>query len=247
MRPYYQDGYVTIYHGDCMEILPKLGKFELLLTDPPYGVTQQKWDNTECVAGVIEYAYLAVFTVGERLLANLIYKLPEKFRHIWIWDRVNRYTDFLNADKRPMRSHELIAVFSEGTNYQFNPLYRLGSYKTRNTKPSNGNGSYGQNKAQPYGKIKKGLHPRSIISFPGCKTNSQMHPTEKPLSLYEYLLRSYPGGMVVDPFAGSGTTGRAAKDLNRRAILIEKEEKYCEIAANRMKQEVLPLWSANSE
>jgi site-specific DNA-methyltransferase (adenine-specific) len=239
MTPYYQDDACTIYHGDCRGILPTLGRFDLLLTDPPYGVTQQGWDVTDSVAEVVAASPLAVFTTGERLLAALIGRLPERYRHIWVWDRVNRDTDFLNASRRPLRSHELVAVFSVQAQYDFLPVKRSGSYITRRSQAGNGNGSYGDNDATEYGKAIDGLHPRSIIAFKGAKTNTQLHPTEKPVSLYEYLLQSYPADLTVDAWMGSGTTLVAAKNCGRRAVGIELEERYCEIAANRLSQGVL--------
>ncbi len=74
------------------------------------------------------------------------------------------------------------------------------------------------------------------------RTGNNLHPTEKPVQLISTILQANVGGTILDPFAGSGTTGRAAKDLGRKCVLIEREEKYCEIAARRMAQEVLPLF-----
>ena len=238
-QPYYQDSDCVIYNADCRQVLPLLGRFDLLLTDPPYGVTNQKWDSIESVKDVIEAAPLAVFTTGERLLAALIGALPNQYRHIWVWDRVNHNTDFLNAGRRPMRSHELVAVFSREAKYTFEPVKRAGSYVTRQSQASNGNGSYGNSNAQGCGTVKDGLHPRSIVAFPGSKTNSQCHPTEKPVALYEYLIQSYPAEITVDPYMGSGTTLVAGRNCGRRCIGIEREEKYCEIAAKRLEQGVL--------
>jgi site-specific DNA-methyltransferase (adenine-specific) len=226
---------------DCRQVLPFLPKFDLLLSDPPYGVTQQSWDSTEAVAEVIGDSPLSVFTVGERLLASLITTLPKMYRHIWVWDRVNHNTDFLNAGRRPMRSHELVAVFSKKAQYKFEPVLRPGHHKVRQTQEvSNGNGSYGNKKPeQGYGTIKTRLHPRSIIDFRGSKSNSQLHPTEKPVPLYEYLLQTYPAELTVDPWMGSGTTLVAAKNCGRKAIGIEISEAHCESAAKRMSQGVL--------
>lgn len=239
IEPYYQDENCTIYNGDCREILPELGEVDLVLTDPPYSVTQQRWDSSDGVLEVVRDSRLAVFTTGERLLAELICALPTQYRHIWVWDRVNRFTDFLNASRRPMRSHELVAVFSQEPNYVFCPQKRRGELKVRQTNTSTGNGSYGIKQPEKgYGTVKTKLHPKSIISFKG-RGNPSLHPTEKPRALFKYLLETYPSNLTVDPYMGSGTTLRAAKDLGRKAIGIEIEEKYCEIAAKRLAQEVL--------
>jgi hypothetical protein len=239
-EPYYQDDAVTIYNADCRQVLPFL-QFDLLLSDPPYGVTQQEWDTIDSVFEMIRLAPLAVFTTGERLLAHLINAMPDRYRHIWVWDRVNHNTDFLNASRRPMRSHELIAVFSKNPQYKFQPVMRPGFHKVRQTQSvTNGNGSYGNKNAEKgYGTIKTELHPRSIIDFPGSKSNSQLHPTQKPVALFEYLMQSYPAALTVDPWMGSGTTLVAAKQLGRKAVGIELNEKYCEIAVKRLQQGVL--------
>lgn len=240
IEPYYDQDGITIYCGDCRDVLPTL-QVDLVLTDPPYGVTQQEWDTIESVRDVIASAPLAVFTTGERLLAALIQELPKQYRHVWVWDRVNHNTDFLNAARRPMRSHELVAVFSIEAQYTFEPIKRPGYHKVRQTQPvSNGNGTYGDKKPeQGYGTVRTELHPRSIIEIAGSKSNTQCHPTEKPVALYEYLIQSYPAEITVDPYMGSGTTLVAARNCGRRCVGIEREEKYCEIAVRRLAQKRL--------
>lgn len=235
-----RDG-ITLIQGDCRKVLPHINEdCALVLTDPPYGVTQQEWDEIDAVEDVILWSSLAVFTTGERLLAKLIQKFPHAYRYTWVWDRVNRYTDFLNSARRPMRIHELVAVFSDEAQIEFSPVMRPGFQVSRRTQGGTANGSYGSfSAARDVGVEKTELHPESIISVPGGKTNSQLHPTEKPVELFAYLLRTYPAAVTVDPFVGSGTTLVAAKQLNRRAIGIEINERYCEIAANRLRQEVL--------
>lgn len=237
-QPYYDRDGITIYHGDCRKILPSI-QFDLLLSDPPYGVTQQEWDNVDSVFEMVMLAPLAVFTTGERLLATLIHSMPNRYRHVWVWDRVNHNTDFLNAGRRPMRAHELIAVFSKEPQYTFEPVKRSGYTKVRQTQDSTGNGSYGNKKPeQGYGTVKTELHPRSIIEFAGHKETNR-HPTEKPVPLYEYLIQTYPAELTVDPWMGSGTTLVAARNCGRRCVGIELEERYCEVAAKRLSQGVL--------
>lgn len=139
-----------------------------------------------------------------------------------------------------MRIHEMIAVFSDDANYPFDPVFRPGRQVSRRTQAGSANGSYGNfNVIRDVGTVKTELHPESIISIPGGKTNTQLHPTEKPVELFNYLARCYPHDMTVDPFAGSGTTLVAAKQLGRKCIGVEINEAYCEIAANRLRQEVL--------
>ena len=234
-KPYFEKGGITIYHGDCRKILPLI-QFDLLLSDPPYGVTQQEWDNVDSVFEMVMLAPLAVFTTGELLLATLIHSMPNRYRHVWVWDRVNQNTDFLNAGRRPMRSHELIAVFSKDAQYSFEPQKWRGDIHGKRGVSNCGNGSYGE-----FGTVddeSEMKHPRSIVSVPGG-VGKRLHPTEKPVPLYEYLIQTYPADLTVDPWMGSGTTLVAARNCGRRCVGIEMEERYCDIAANRLAQGVL--------
>jgi len=240
IKPYYDHGGITIYNCDCREILSELEPVDLVLTDPPYNVTQNEWDKWDAVDVLLDYP-LAVFTTGERLLAYLINKAPDRFQYIWVWDRVNKFTDFLNASTRPMRQHELIAVFGEQKNIKFNPIKRNGYTKIRRRLPQR-KGNYGSHGPEPnYGDVKTELHPSSIIQFKSGSSREGEHPTQKPVALFRYLAETYLSEIILDPFMGGGTTLVAAKELKRRAIGIEIEEKYCEIAVKKLAQEVLPI------
>ena len=199
MKPYYQDNAVTIYCGDCREIVPALGKFDLLLTDPPYGIgiasnpVRQKhakmdWDaetpSPWVLEMAIEKARLAVVWGGN------YFNLPPQ-------------QCFLAWDKMQPENFSLAMLEQAWTNLK--------------------------------GPAK--MFRKSVLSY------SKDHPTQKPVELMAWCIGLAGEGVetILDPFAGSGTTGRAAKDLGRKAVLIEREEKYCEIAAKRMGQEVLAL------
>jgi len=200
VKPYYQDSAVTIYHGDCMEIAPQLGRFDLLLTDPPYGI-------------------------GKILHGG--------------WSQRTR--DTMYWDLKPVDIYPLIKLAKNaivwGANYyQFRPSRGWLVWVKRNALPSMANVELAWTSFD-----KNSKYFDTTIS----STNAErvQHPTQKPLALIKWCLL-YAGDVhtILDPFAGSGTTGRAAKDLNKTAVLIEKEERYCEIAALRMSQEVLPLF-----
>lgn len=205
LAPYYQDSAVTIYHGDCREIVPQLGKFDLLLTDPPYGIgfasqptmqqraagfRPQGWDASadhETVLRCVDSANKAIVWGGNYFL------LPPSKSYL-VWDKGASFKGRTFAECE-------MAWTSLGINakiFQFNHLSDSASYQ---------------------------------------------HPTQKPLELMTWCisLAGDSAKTILDPFAGSGTTGRAAKDLGRKATLIEREEKYCEIAAKRMAQEVFNL------
>ena len=202
MKPYYQDSAVTIYHGDCREVVPTLGRFDLLLTDPPYGIGKEKWD-----VEFPEYAINLFFSVSEKVCV-----IPG----IWALGR---------------------CIQDMGSRF----CWVVAGHK----KDGMTNGKIGINKWQPavlggsVGRIGSDAFDFSQVDKDGV--GLVFHSCQKPLSFMHWLVEklTVSGNTVIDPFAGSGTTGRAAKDLGRKAVLIEREEKYCEIAARRMGQEVL--------
>ena len=197
MKPYYQDSSVTIYHGDCRDIVPQLGRFDLLLTDPPYGL-------------------------GTKLHGGSWGTNFEK----WDFEAPNLCNLISQCDKS--------CVW--GGNYFVLPVSRGWLVWVK----PDANGTIGKAELA-WTSEDRIIH---YISHTIAATNAERngHPTLKPLRVITWSLSLFPEAQtILDPFAGSGTTGRAAKDLNKTAVLIEIEEKYCEIAANRMCQEVLNL------
>jgi DNA modification methylase len=219
MRPYYQDSAVTIYHGDCREIVPTLGRFDLLLTDPPYGI------GYVVKPSIVGKGNRRIMMGGK----PAIFGDDEPFDPSFMMDSAKKKITF-------------------GANYYSDKLPVSGAWITWD-KTGGGRGpdnnfadvelAWSNIGKQPviFHHLWKGLVRDSEA---GEKT---LHATQKPIQLMQWCI-SLAGDDVVtilDPFAGSGTTGRAAKDLGRKATLIEREEKYCEIAAKRMAQEVLAL------
>ena len=216
MIPYYEDDAVTIFHGDCREILPGLA-FDAVVTDPPYGIgyeqtigTARQWgtiagDESDALARwVIEAVHptpMLVFGINHFPTA-----LPEPGR--WIcWDKrlSERVDRMLGA---PFELAWMNGPDKAGFMYR---IQHAGAV----------NADRGANNAN---NVKR------------------LHPTQKPVVLFRRLLADhFPTGVILDPFMGSGTTLRAAKDLGRKAIGIELEERYCEAAATRLGQEVLAL------
>lgn len=210
MTPYYQDDAVTIYHGDCREILPGLPKFDLVLTDPPYGINLNKHRNNngqdwyvhgdkDQQAGFEALAMLDDLPTA--VFAHCMKPWPGPWRQFLVWDKGPAVGGGGDVSKCWKQSWELIQI--------------------RNTPPLNG--------PRDEGVIRHHISPQDL----------QYHPTQKPLGLLIYLIQKIPSTLILDPFMGSGTTLRAAKDLGKKAIGIEIEEKYCEVAAKRMAQEVL--------
>lgn len=202
MTPYYDSDGITIFHGDCREILPTLDPVDLVLTDPPYGIA---WDtqysrfskgrsNKQPVAndcGELDLRFL--FDSSEQIIFGANSLVLDRVGSLLIWDkRCDDGFAFLSDGEA--------AYWSEGT----------------------------------------GVYIHSVNAQRFRSTNGGHHPTQKPIELMRWCIKkSKATGMICDPFMGSGTTLRAAKDLGRKAIGIELEEKYCEIAAERLRQGVL--------
>jgi site-specific DNA-methyltransferase (adenine-specific) len=251
MTPYYQDDAVTIYHGDSMDLLPRLDPIaDLVLTDPPYGETSLAWDTG--VRGLLrgwldlcEAVTSSLWCFGSLQFFMDMARVGECAR--WkrsqevVWEKHNGSA--FHAD-RFKRVHELITHFYQGA---WEDVYKLPvttpdatarTVRKKGRPPHTGN--IGDNLY-----ISHDGGPRlmtSVFHVSSCHGYAE-HPTQKPVDVVIPLIQYScpPTGTILDPFMGSGTTLRAAKDLGRKAIGIEIEEKYCEIAARRMSQEVLAL------
>lgn len=238
--PYYSENGITIYHGDCREILPQLDPVDVVITDPPYGVTSLVWDaRVAGWASLLNAANLWCFGSFRFFMSEPF----EGWAHAQelIWEKHNGSN--FHAD-RFRRVHEIVAQFYRGdwADIYKSPVYTLDACK-RTVRKKSRPAHCGNIDATPYESVDGGpLLMRSVIFAKSCHGEAE-HPTQKPLSVVMPLIKySCPnGGTVLDPFMGSGTTMRAAKDLGRKAIGIEIEEKYCEIAVKRLAQEVLAL------
>jgi len=208
MKPYFDDGQCVIYHGDCREILPTLGTFDLLLTDPPYG-HGDKWS-------------------GGTWASNPIYSAAFE------WDSSPVEQDLLDSC---VASAGRAIVW--GGNYYSMPPSRcwLAWCKTSRMKTMADFELAWTNRDAPSKAFDEHRNP----------DGKRQHPTQKPLSLFLWCIGLEPAESVLDPFMGSGTTLRAAKDLGRRSVGIDLEERYCEIAAKRLSQQVLGFGEPEKE
>jgi len=208
MKPYYQDSAVTIYHGDCREILPSLPKVDLVLTDPPYGM------NFVSNYRVVKHMAIANDDSLPLELIELAIEKAERAAYIFCrWDNLAQMPkpkSVLAWVKNNWSMGDL--QHEHGRQWEACCFYARGGHEFIKRIPD-------------------------VIT--ADRTGNELHPTEKPLALMGRLIQCNVGELILDPFMGSGTTLRAAKDLGRKAIGIELEEKYCEIAAKRMAQEVL--------
>jgi site-specific DNA-methyltransferase (adenine-specific) len=210
LKPYYQDDAVTIYHGDCREIIGGLQPVDLVVTDPPYGMEFQS--NRR----IVKHKKIAN---DEALDVDLIQKLISmSTRAAYVFCR----WDNLQAMPKPK---SVLAWVKNN--------WSMGDLKHEHGRQWEACCFYPQAGHEFIKRIPDVIH--------ADKTGNEQHPTEKPVTLLAQIIASNVGVEILDPFMGSGTTLRAAKNLGRRAIGIELEEKYCEIAARRMSQEVLAL------
>lgn len=235
----------TLYRGDCLEQFLNIPdkSIDLVLTDPPYGTTACKWDSVipfepmwKQVWRVLNPHGAAVFTASQPFTSALVMSQIEACKYEWVWEKTTP-TGHLNAKRRPMRAHENILVFARGT-----CPYAPQKTKGHKRKVSSAKHKRNSQKAECYSDY--GLssydsterYPRSVVHFSSDKQKHAFHPTQKPVALMEYLIKTYTneGDTVLDFTMGSGTTGVAAKNLGRNFIGIERDEKYFEIAKNRI-------------
>lgn len=254
MKPYYQDDNVTLYHGDCLEVMPLLdGSVDMILADLPYGTTQNAWDSVIPLNAMWQqYRRLAKPSAAIALTAQTPFDKVlgasnlADLRYEWIWEKTTA-TGHLNAKRAPMKAHENILVFYKSLP-TYNPQMTTGHTPTHSyTKHQDDGSNYGATKTGITGGGSTDRYPRSVLEFPTDKQKESLHPTQKPLALMAYLIRTYtnPGDTVLDNCAGSGSTLIAARRQGRQSIGIELEEKYCEVIATRCSQEGFELeWTA---
>ena len=214
MKPYYQDDAVTLYHGDCREIVPQLGRFDLLLTDPPYGIGV---DRTMAKQGGTQY--------GKAAAAKRHYEASG-------WDDATPPRWLLDM----LRDHAEKSIVWGGNYFELPPARGWLVWDKMNGDIAFADCELAWTSLDIA--VRKREHLWNGMLRAGKE--ERCHPTQKPLALMNWCI-SLAGDVqtILDPFAGSGTTGRAAKDMGRKCVMIERNEKYCEIAARRMAQGVL--------
>lgn len=226
----------TLYHGDCLEILPALPaqSVDAIICDPPYGTTACKWDSVipfepmwAQLKRIIKPRGAIVLFGSQPFTSALVMSNPKWFKYEWMW-RKSKPVGHLNAKKRPMLAHESICVFYSRLE-TYNPQ---GTHETYAVIKRTNNGAY-RECSKTTAQTMTG-YPCTDLIFP--HDISVGHPTQKPVALMEYLIRTYTheGETVLDFTMGSGTTGVAALNTGRRFIGIERDEGYCNIAVQRL-------------
>lgn len=234
--------------GDCLVEMQSIadGSIDMILCDLPYGTTACKWDSIipfealwKQYKRILKKNGAIVLTASQPFTTALIASNMRDFRYCWVWDKVNKYTGALNANRMPLKRHEDIAVF-----YQAQPTYNK---QWRNGRPfksvnTNGHGMHTQygNGAERRHTANDGRHnPCTVIEIKADnKLELGLHPTQKPVALMEYLIRTYTneGEVVLDNCMGSGTTGVACVNTGRNFVGIEKDPDYFAIAEQRINQ-----------
>jgi len=236
----------TLYLGDCLEEMNKIpgGSIDAIIADPPYGVTQCKWDSLiplpkmwGDLKRVVKNDAPIVIHASQPFTSALVMSNPDAYHYCWVWEK-SQPTGHLNCKKQPMRKHEDILVFSFGK-----PFYcpQITDRPRKNIRPDTGG-----NGTTVYSAFKKTkgfreipinkTYPQTILRFNSVNALHRIHDTQKPVDLVEYLVRTYtkPGDVVLDFSMGSGTTGVACGRTGRKFIGIELMPEYFEIAENRI-------------
>jgi site-specific DNA-methyltransferase (adenine-specific) len=232
----------TLHTGDCLNIMPAIpaGSVDMILCDLPYGVTaRNKWDEIipfdelwPQYARMLKENGAIVLTATQPFASHVVTNSPSGwFKYEWIW-RKPLGTGFLNAKKQPLRNHEQVLVFyrSQPT---YNPQMRVG-FKPYNCKQGRSSTNYGEISDHHVTVSDGSRYPVTVLEF--AYDSEKFHPTQKPIALMEYLIRTYTNEneTVLDNCMGSGTTGVACMNTGRSFVGIERDPKYFEIARSRI-------------
>lgn len=247
----YVDQDVQIYQMDAIELLRSLPDktVDAVITDPPYGTTHNEWDIApnwkELLAECLRVSRGAVCVFSQMPVAAEIVMADRKhFRYEWVWKK-SKILGFLDANRKPMRAHELILVFSDSGNVTYNPQMRLG-YKPYSKRRSRNTFNYGSVRKNDLSVSDGDRFPLDVLEYANPQSDT-VHPTQKPVDLIAYLMRTFSneGGTIVDPYMGSGTTAVAAIQEGRHAIGSELDDTYFQGIKRRLdntpRQTLLPL------
>jgi site-specific DNA-methyltransferase (adenine-specific) len=239
-----------IIHGDCLVEMQNIPdkSIDMILADLPYGTTACKWDSVipfkalwEQYERIIKDRGAIVLFGSEPFSSALRMSNIKNYKYDWVWDK-NTGTNFQQVKRQPMRYTENIIVFTKHNYYPIKTLReKEKDYSNSKTlRANNKNINHFNSDESKLNVLRKDKYPSNIIRIGSqekeCNNVNRIHPTQKPVSLFEYLIKTYTneGDIVLDNVAGSGTTGVACVNLNRDFILIEKEFNYYEIIKERL-------------
>lgn len=238
---------IELYHGDCLEVMDKLieqgVKVDMILTDPPYGTTACKWDSVipfepmwDRINKLIKDNGAIALFGSEPFSSTLRMSNIKNYKYDWIWDKITA-KGHLVAKIRPMQETENISIFGyHKINYY--PLMELRDKERKDVSIEYSRTEImgGKITKEPQKIIRKYKYPKNIIKISNASQKNKLHPTQKPTALLEYLIKTYTqeNETVLDFTMGSGSTGVACVNTNRKFIGIELDDKYFEIAKNRI-------------
>lgn len=244
----------TVLHGDCLELLKGIDNdsIDMILCDLPYGTTACKWDSIIPIntlftfyRKILKFNGSIVLTANQPFSTKLIYPNLDIFKYSWVWIK-NRPTCAQHSKNRPMGKHEDVLVFSKAPmghisqlgerrmNYNPQGVKKLGEKIVTKNHFSNAIGERPNQIGKTYTSYTG--FPNTVLRF--AKEENHIHPTQKPVDLFEYLIKTYTneGDVVLDNCAGSGTTAIAAINTNRNYILMEKEQEYIDVINRRIEE-----------
>lgn len=246
----------TILQGDCLELMNDIpnGSIDMILCDLPYGTTACKWDTIipfdklwEQYERIIKLNGAIVLTASQPFTSALIMSNPKMFKYQWVWVKTKK-TGFTNGKNRPLTQHEDVLVFSKANvangsklMMKYNPQGLLPLNKIRRGDKNKSDGDFNGQKYYRPSQSKDYIqeftnYPTTVLNIPS--EGKILHPTQKPIELFEYLIKTYTneGDLVLDNTAGSGTTAIACLNTNRHFIVMEQDQKYYEIMCNRIEK-----------
>lgn len=232
---------VQLFQGDCLELMKEIPdkSVDLILADLPYGCTHNSWDKRipfdllwDSYNRIIKDNRAVVLFGQMPFTSDLISSNRKNFKHMWIWYKHYK-RGFLNAKKRPLSTTENIVVFCK-KQCVYNPQMTKGKFANKGTNGRSSN----YNKFKSINSKNDMYYPTDILDFKGVPNGEVKHPTQKPVDLLEYLIKTYTdeGDVVLDNVMGSGTTGEACVNTNRRFIGMEVNEEYFRIAKERIEK-----------
>ena len=235
---------IDLYNGDCLEIMKNISdkSVDMILCDLPYGTTQCKWDVVipfeplwKQYNRIIKDNGAIVLFGNEPFSSHLRLSNLKNYKYDWIWDKV-KPNGHLVAKHRPMQRNENISVFGKGK-INYYPIM-IERDKPKKSKEYSRTEIMGGSITDDKGKTLNKKYPQNILVYSNASQKNKLHPTQKPIELLEYLIKTYTqeGETVLDNTMGSGSTGVAALNLHRKFIGIELDEKYFEIAKERIEK-----------
>ena len=241
---------IQLWHGDCLELMKSIpdGSVDLILTDPPYGTTKCSWDSVipfepmwEQLKKIIKPNGAIVLFGTEPFSSALRMSNIKQYKYDWVWVK-NISTNFLHAKRQPLRNTENIHVFYKKCG-KYYPIKSTGHTPTQSAKGcSNGVLYHGKN-TRNYSGGETTRYPKTTIEFDVVDLKNRLHPTQKPVALLEYLIKTYTNEdeTVLDFTAGSMSTAIACINTNRNGIMIEKDDHYFKVGSDRVAQALQEL------